>query len=110
MKTIAIISNPRKHEALKDIHEWLISNNIKHSVSTNHKKIFLKDLTLIFECESNYKGLRADGCDCWDDDIVNYITNGHNILENTTLESYILGLYTDKVIKKREGWLWLKTF
>ena len=106
MKTIAIISNPRKHEALKDIREWLISNNIAHNLSHNRKKIFMNNLTLIFESESNYKGLRADGCDCWDDDIVNYITNGHNILQNTTLESYILGLYSDKVIKKREGWLW----
>ena len=106
MKTIAIISNPRKHDALKNIREWLISNNIEHNLSLNRKKIFLKDLTLIFESESNYKGLRADGCDCLDDDIVNYITNGHNILQNTTLESYILGLYSDKVIKKREGWLW----
>ena len=106
MKTIAIISNPIKHDALKNIHECLVSNNIAHNLSMNRKKIFMKDLTLIFESESNYKGLRADGCDCWDDYIVNYITNGHNILENTTLESYILGLYTDKVIKKREGWLW----
>lgn len=51
MKTIAIISNPRKHEALKDIHEWLVSNNIVHNLSINRKKIFMKDLTLIFESE-----------------------------------------------------------
>ena len=106
MKIIAIISNTRKHEIMNDIHEWLDSNNIAHNLSINSKKIFMKDLTLIFENESNYKGLRADGCVCWDDDIVNYITRGHNILENITLESYILGLYTDKIIKKREGWLW----
>ena len=105
MKTIAIISNSRKHEAFKDIHEWLIHNYIEHSVSSNRQRIFMKDLTLIFESESNYKGMRADGCDCWDDDIVNYITQGHNILKDITLESYILSLYTDKVIKKREGWL-----
>ena len=106
MKIIAIISNTRKHEILNDIHEWLDSNNIPHILSINRKKIFMKDLTLIFESELNYKGLRADGCVCWDDDIVNYITRGHNILESITLESYILGLYTDKIIKKREGRLW----
>lgn len=105
MKTIAIISDRRNYQALIDMHEWLTSNNIEHVVSSNRKNIFLKDLTLIFESESNYKGLRADGCDCWDDDIVNYITQGHNILKDITLESYILSLYTDKVIKKREGWL-----
>ena len=103
MKIIAIISNTRKHEIINDIHEWLDSNNIEHNSSINRKKIFMKDLTLIFENESNYKGLRADGCDCLDDNIINYITNGRNILQNTTLENYILSLYTDKIIKKREG-------
>ena len=90
MKIIAIISNTRKHEIMNDIHEWLDSNNIAHNLSINRKKIFMKDLTLIFESELNYKGLRADGYYCWDDYIVNYI----------------LSLYSDKVIKKREGWLW----
>ena len=105
MKTIAIISDKRNYQALMDMHECLTSNDIEHVVSANRKNIFLKGLTLIFESESNYKGLRADGCDCWDDDIVNYITQGHNILKDITLENYILSLYTDKVIKKREGWL-----
>lgn len=103
MKTIAIISDRRNYQALIDMHEWLTSIDIEHAVSANRKNIFLKDLTLIFESESNYKGLRADGCECWDDDIANYITQGHNILKDITLESYILSLYTDKVIIKREG-------
>ena len=47
MKTIAIISDSRKHEAFKDIHEWLIHNDIEHVVSANRKNIFLKVLNLV---------------------------------------------------------------
>ena len=111
-KKIVIFTGLTNDEAVIKMHDWLNSNCIDHSVSIKDKKIFLKNTTLIFIKGSKYEGLKADGCVCLKREISDYITNGKNILENTTLEDYILEhenklLYIDidKEIKKREGWL-----
>lgn len=110
-KRIIIVTGPKGDPVMR-MHDWLNTQNINHFTVLSERKIFMKKLTLIFKTGvEEAMNLKADGCVCLNKDISDIITNGENILENTTIEDYILksenkDLYVDieAEIKKREGW------
>ena len=111
-KKIVIVTGPKGNQVMK-MHKWLNSKNIDHLVLFNKRKIYLKEIELIFTTGVEAIDLKADGCVCLNKELSYKITNGKNVLENTTIEDYILThenkyLYFDieEDIKKREGWLY----
>lgn len=112
-KKIVIVTGPKGNQVMK-MHKWLNSQNIDHFVLPNKRKIYLKEIELIFTTGVEAIDFKADGCVCLNRKLSDKITNGKNILENIEIEDYILAhenkyLYFDveKDIKKREGWLYV---